>query len=168
MQHNTHCVARGIKQGNYYKHEEKEKIMGNYDVKFAAYEKCMQAHNDFGLTGQAVGDQLGRYCEGLQYDQNKAANKKFGKEFGRALAEERRAALSASEQAALSNALSGGSNITAPIVAEAPVSTMPDAIKVSEKIKVGDKHKGYKLYLKDKEVNIYRVDRKTYNAARKR
>ncbi len=66
--------------------------MGNeFDVRFAAYERAMHAHNNFGLSGDALAQQYGRYTTGLQYDADKAAKKVFGREYGRALAQERAA-----------------------------------------------------------------------------
>lgn len=66
--------------------------MSEFDVKFRAYENAMHANNNFGLSGDALAQQYGRYTTGLQYDAEKAANKAFGREYGRALAQERAAA----------------------------------------------------------------------------
>lgn len=77
--------------------------MSQFDVKFAAYERAMNANNNFGLKGDAVAEQYGRYTVGLQHDEAKAAKKKFGREYGKALAQER---------AELSKALTGQKNNT--------------------------------------------------------
>ena len=64
--------------------------MSEFDVKFAAYERAMQANNYFGLKGEQISEQFGRYATGLQRDEIKAANKKEGRKFGKELAAEKK------------------------------------------------------------------------------
>ncbi len=52
--------------------------MGEFDLKYAAYERAMQQNNYFGLTGEGRAEQFGRYAEGLQYDEKKQQIKKQG------------------------------------------------------------------------------------------
>ena len=142
--------------------------MGDFDLKYAAYERAMQQNNYFGLTGEGRAEQFGRYAEGLQYDEKKAANKKAGREFARELAEERKA-LSAAEQNALSKGLTGGEAVSQPVtkVTESVSGNQGDKIKVAEKMRVGTRKTGFKYYLIDGEGQIYSVDKKAYNAATK-
>lgn len=64
----------------------------NFDAKFAAYERYLKPNAErLGLKGEKLGEQLGRYSVGLQYDAEKAAKKAFGKSYGRELAAERQA-----------------------------------------------------------------------------
>jgi hypothetical protein len=60
--------------------------MGNFDVKFRNYESAMQANNNFGLSGQSLAEQYGRYSLGLQIAEQKAENKAFGKAYGKEIA----------------------------------------------------------------------------------
>lgn len=142
--------------------------MGAFDLKFAAYERSMQQNDYFGLKGKAIGEQLGRYAEALQYEETKAANKAAGREFGRQMAEERRA-LSASEQNSLSSRLNGGQNVSNPasVIAENNPVIADNEIKVAQKMKVGTKKTGFKFYLMDEQGQVYQVDKKAYNAAQK-
>lgn len=147
--------------------------MGEFDVKYGAYERAMQQNNYFGLKGEQIGDQLGRYTEGLQHDQKKLANKAFGKEFARELSIERKA-LSAREQATLTETLSGTNkpasvtNVTTEQATSAKLEQKaPDKIKVKQKLKVGTAKTGFKFYIVDKQGNTYQVNRKTYNSAKK-
>ena len=64
--------------------------MGNYDVKWHAYEQAMK--NDPAwqkLTKTQKAEQFGRYAQGLQQAEIKAANKANGREIAKALAGER-------------------------------------------------------------------------------
>ena len=64
--------------------------MGNYDVKWHAYEQAMK--NDTAwqkLSKEQKAEQFGRYAQGLQTEEIKVANKKNGKEIAKALASER-------------------------------------------------------------------------------
>lgn len=55
-----------------------------FDTKFAAYEQYVKTNaGRLGLSGQEIGEQLGRYSVGLQYDQIKAENKRVGRELAR-------------------------------------------------------------------------------------
>ncbi len=64
----------------------------SFDAKFAAYEKYLKSDaKNLGLSGEKLGEQLGRYTVGLQYDETKAANKAFGKQYGKELAIEKQA-----------------------------------------------------------------------------
>ena len=62
----------------------------NFDAKFAAYERYLKLDaENLGLRGKKLGEQLGRYAVGLQYDAEKAAKKTFGKSYGKELAVEK-------------------------------------------------------------------------------
>ena len=63
--------------------------MGDFDVRFRNYENAMHANNNFGLSGQALADQYGRYTVGLQQADVKAKNKAEGRAFAKDLARER-------------------------------------------------------------------------------
>ncbi len=143
--------------------------MGNFDLKYAAYERAMQQHNYFGLRGEAIGEQLGRYAEALQYKETKEANRSAGREFGRQLAAERRA-LSQAEQNSLSSGLNGEQNAvkSLPLVQEnVSKSATNNEIKIADKMKVGTSKKGFKYYLVDSQGQVYQVDKKAYNVAKK-
>jgi len=123
-----------------------------FGAKWKAYEQAMARGNDFGLKGQEVAEQMGRYAEGLQYDQMKAFNKAQGREYARMLAE---------EQQALTNCLVGKS----------PVSTNPlnltssnNGINVVRKTQVGTKKTGFKYFFVDDAGKVYQVDKSAYNA----
>ncbi len=143
--------------------------MGNFDLKYAAYERAMQQHGYFGLKGNAIGDQLGRYAEALQYKETKEANRAAGREFGHQLAAERRA-LSQAEQNSLSSGLNGEQNAvkSLPLVQEnVSKSATNNEIKIADKMKVGTSKKGFKYYLVDSQGQVYQVDKKAYNVAKK-
>lgn len=63
--------------------------MSDFDVRFRNYENAMHANNNFGLSGQALADQYGRYTVGLQQADTKAKNKAQGRAFAKDLAKER-------------------------------------------------------------------------------
>lgn len=63
--------------------------MSDFDVRFRNYENAMHANNNFGLSGQALADQYGRYTVGLQQADTKARNKAQGRAFAKDLARER-------------------------------------------------------------------------------
>ena len=63
--------------------------MSDFDVRFRNYENAMHANNNFGLSGQALSDQYGRYAVGLQRDEIKAKNKAQGRAFAKDLARKR-------------------------------------------------------------------------------
>ena len=157
--------------------------MGTFDAKYGAYERAMQQNNYWGLTGDARGEQLGRYSVGLQQDEIKAANRAAGRDFAKQLATERRQ-FAAAEQTALTEGISGKTApapvqtqtpVTAPITEPVTTNSQPasqqqkavDKIKVAKKMKVGTAKTGFKFYLIDKQGNTYQVDKKTYNAAKK-
>lgn len=143
--------------------------MGNFDLKYAAYERAMQQHNYFGLRGEAIGEQLGRYAEALQYKETKEANRSAGREFGRQLAAERRA-LSQTEQNSLSSGLNGEQNATKSVYTvqeNVSNSTTSNDIRIADKMKVGTSKKGFKYYLVDAQGQVYEVDKKAYKAAQK-
>ena len=143
--------------------------MGNFDLKYAAYERAMQQHNYFGLRGEAIGEQLGRYAEALQYKETKEANRSAGREFGRQLAAERRA-LSQTEQNSLSSGLNGEQNATKSVYTvqeNVSNSTTSNDIWIADKMKVGTSKKGFKYYLVDAQGQVYEVDKKAYKAAQK-
>lgn len=62
----------------------------SFDAKFSAYEKYLKSDaKNLGLSGEKLGEQFGRYSVGLQYDEQKAANKALGKAYAKELAIER-------------------------------------------------------------------------------
>ena len=142
--------------------------MGAFDLKYAAYEKAMQQNNYFSLRGDAIGEQFGRYAQGLQYDEIKAEKKRAGREFARQLAEERKA-LSAAEQNSLSSGLTGEQKATqpAPVTIDRTTVNSGNEVKVAEKMKVGTAKTGFKFYIIDEQGQVYQVDRKAYNAVKK-
>ena len=76
--------------------------MGTYDVRWHAYEQAMKADPAWQrLSSLEKAEQFGRYAQGLQYDEIKAANKLRGQELSVLFANERRAqqALSMVEEA---------------------------------------------------------------------
>lgn len=76
--------------------------MGTYDVKWHAYEQAMKADPAWQKLSKAEkAEQFGRYAQGLQHDQIKAANKARGQELSIMFANERQAkqALDAAEKA---------------------------------------------------------------------
>lgn len=143
--------------------------MGAFDGKYAAYERAMQQNNYFSLRGDAIGEQFGRYAQGLQYDEIKAEKKRAGREFARQLAEERKA-LSAAEQNSLSSGLTGEQKATqpAPVTIDRTTVNSGNEVKVAEKMKVGTAKTGFKFYIIDEQGQVYQVDRKAYNAVKKR
>ncbi len=66
--------------------------MSTFDVKFAAYQGAMHQNNNFGLTGEAVSEQYGRYTIGLQYAEEKAEKKKLGRALAKEKATQKKAA----------------------------------------------------------------------------
>ena len=66
--------------------------MGTYDVKWHAYEQAMKADPAWQKLSKAEkAEQFGRYAQGLQYDQIKAANKARGQELSIMIAQDRQA-----------------------------------------------------------------------------
>lgn len=75
---------------------KKEKIMSEYDVRFAAYERMMKRNGNFGMKGdqlrQYYGDYSTRLQDALNAKDDKIASKQLGKEEARRIAKERAAA----------------------------------------------------------------------------
>ena len=126
-----------------------------FGSKWKAYEQAMEKHNDFGLKGQQVSEQMARYAEGIQYDQMKAFNKAQGREYARMLA---------TEKQALAAGLSGANVIDNPI----QISTKKDFVNVVRKTKVGTKKTGFKYFFADDAGKVYQVDKSAYNAIGKK
>ena len=123
-----------------------------FGAKWNAYEQAMARGNDFGLKGKEVAEQMGRYAEGLQYDQMKAINKAQGREYARMLAE---------EQQALTNGLAGKSAVsTNPL----NLTSSNNGINVVRKTQVGTKKTGFKYFFVDDTGKVYQVDKSAYNA----
>ena len=148
--------------------------MGNFDAKFGAYERAIKKDPAWQNMSKAErAEQMGRYADGLQQAEIKAARKAEGRAYARMLAEEKASVFgkgTPNVPAVITNPVSGTPNLPA-VIPAVPQNTT-DVIKTSTKnegFKVAKKWSskdGKRCYLADRNGNFYLVDKSTYNAAK--
>ncbi len=163
--------------------------MGNYDVRFAAYEKAIKQNPAWANMTKAQREaQMGNYALGLQQADIKAAKKLEGKMFAKMLAEEKAFQIM-NQNPVISPVATGGatwgtlenpaiigdnlhlsknlalSNLNQSSVVQ--LSTQDSGINVVRKTKVGTKKTGFKYFFADDAGKVYQVDKSTYNAIEK-
>ena len=130
--------------------------MGNFDVKFAAYERAIKQNPAWENMSKAErAEQMGRYAEGLQQAEIKATKKAEGRMYARMLAQE-------------NSSIWGTKGNPAVIVDNLFPDVSLSQPKSNNEVKISGKWvKGKACFLVDANGNCYKVDKKTYKAAKR-